>query len=49
MNNYSLEFSIYINDVEYDNDDNEYGEIKLHNYINMKHPLDFVNHHDEGD
>jgi len=30
-----MEFKIYVNDPEFDNDDNEYGKIKLHNYINM--------------
>jgi len=35
--NYSLDFEIYINDPLFDNNDNEYGQIKLHNYINMNH------------
>ena len=32
-----MEFVIYVNDPNFDNDDNEYGQIKLHNYINMQH------------
>ena len=27
-------------DIEFDNADNEYGEIKLHNYINMENSQD---------
>ena len=39
--NHSLNISIYINDPEFDNEDNEYGEIKLHRYTNMKHRFDY--------
>ena len=31
---------IFINDVEFDNDDNPYASIKLHNYINMDNSTD---------
>jgi len=34
-NDYGLDFVIYVNDPLFDNDDNPYAEIKLHNYINM--------------
>lgn len=28
-------FEAYVNNPEYDNDDNEYGKIMLHRYTNM--------------
>jgi len=33
--NYSMKFHIYVADFGYDNNDNEYGKIVLHNYKNM--------------
>ena len=30
-----LSFEIYIDDEEFENDNNPWGEIKLHKYINM--------------
>ena len=37
----SVQFSIYLLDRLFDNDHNEYVEIKLHRYTNMDHPTDF--------
>ena len=33
--NYSMDLQIYVSDAGFDNDDNEYGKITLHNYVNM--------------
>ena len=36
----SISFEAYINDPEFDNDDNPYGKILLHKYYNMDGPYD---------
>ena len=40
LDDMSLDFEIYVNDATFDNDDNPYGKIMFHNYINMDGPLD---------
>ena len=40
LDDMSVNFQIFINDVNYDNDDNPYGKIIYHNYINMDGPDD---------
>ena len=40
LDDMSLDFEIYVNDADFDNDDNPYGKIMFHNYINMDGPLD---------
>ena len=36
----SIYFNIYVNDENFDNDDNPYGKLVYHNYINMEGPQD---------
>ena len=40
LNDTSVDFQVFINDVNYDNDDNPYGKIIYHNFINMDGPDD---------
>ena len=35
-----LDFKVSVNNPEYDNDDNPYGQFRLHNYRNMKNLTD---------
>ena len=42
-----MNFEIFVDDPTYDNDDNEYGKFKLHNYINMEHSEDYSRTDDE--
>jgi len=44
---YGINFEIFVDDPTYDNDDNEYGIIKLHNYINMRHSNDYESSNEE--
>ena len=38
-----LSFEVYLNDVTYDNDDNPYGKLILHQYSNMQNVNDTNN------
>ena len=46
---FGMEFEIFIDDPTYDNDDNPYGKIKLHNYINMNNSTDYGHSLDNAD
>jgi len=35
-----MTFQVYVDNEEFDNDDNEYGKFKFHNYINMDNSTD---------
>ena len=39
--NINFNFFVWIGDEEFDNANNEYGEMKLHRYTNMKNDSDF--------
>ena len=42
LSDMSVNFQVFVNDINYDNEDNPYGKIVYHNYINMDGPLDTV-------
>jgi len=44
---YGVNFEIFVDDPAFDNDDNEYGKIKLHNYINMRNSKDYESINEE--
>ena len=41
IDNTALKFEIYVENTEYDNDDNPYLQIKLHKYTNMDNSTDY--------
>lgn len=47
LNDSSVEFELVIADETFDNDDNEYGKVVFHNYINMENSTDIEDAKDE--
>lgn len=35
-----IDFKVYVNNPKFDNDDNPYGQFRLHQYTNMKNLTD---------
>lgn len=43
-----IDFELYVNDINFDNDDNPYGKLVFHQYSNMQNVTDTRKQREKG-